>query len=141
MLSIPDSLPLDAAAPLLCAGITLYSPLKHWHAGPGKKVGVVGLGGLGHMGVKIARAIGAHVVMITTSPSKVADAHKLGAHEVIISTDKAQMKAASKSLDLIMNTVSASHDSTPISGCCGSMARRCCSACRRPTCRRRPSAA
>ena len=110
VLSIPDNLPLDAAAPLLCAGITLYSPLKHWHAGPGKRVGIVGLGGLGHMGVKIARAMGAHVVMITTSPSKAADAQKLGAHGVIISTDAAQMQAASKSLDLIMNTVSATHD-------------------------------
>ncbi|MEO8757374.1 MAG: NAD(P)-dependent alcohol dehydrogenase [Devosia sp.] len=110
VLNIPDDLPLDAAAPLLCAGITLYSPLKHWHAGPGKRVGIVGLGGLGHMGVKIARALGAHVVMITTSPSKAADAQRLGAHEVIISTDSAQMKAASKSLDLILNTVSATHD-------------------------------
>ena len=110
VLSIPDNLPLDAAAPLLCAGITLYSPLKHWGAGPGKRVGIIGLGGLGHMGVKIARALGAQVVMITTSPEKAADAQKLGAHEVIISTDAAQMKAASKTLDLLMNTVSAAHD-------------------------------
>ena len=110
VLSIPDKLPLDATAPLLCAGITLYSPLRHWHAGPGKRVGVIGLGGLGHMGVKLARAMGAHVTMITTSPSKAADAKKLGAHEVIISTDAAQMKAAGKSFDLLLNTVSASHD-------------------------------
>jgi uncharacterized zinc-type alcohol dehydrogenase-like protein len=110
VLSIPDALPMNAAAPLLCAGITLYSPLKHWHAGPGKRVGIIGLGGLGHMGVKLARAMGAHVVMITTSPEKAADAQKLGAHEVILSTDKAQMKAASKTLDLLMNTVSATHD-------------------------------
>jgi uncharacterized zinc-type alcohol dehydrogenase-like protein len=110
VLNIPDSLPLDATAPLLCAGITLYSPLMHWHAGPGKRVGVIGLGGLGHMGVKIARALGAHVVMITSSPEKAADAQKLGAHEVIISTDAMQMKAASKTLDLLMNTVSAAHD-------------------------------
>ena len=110
VLSIPDNLPLDAAAPLLCAGITLYSPLVHWGARAGKRVGVIGLGGLGHMGVKIARALGAHVVMITTSPDKAADAHKLGAHEVIISTDAAQMQAASKTLDLLMNTVSAAHD-------------------------------
>lgn len=110
VLSIPDNLPLDATAPLLCAGITLYSPLMHWGAGPSKRVGVIGLGGLGHMGVKIARALGAHVVMITTSPEKAADAQKLGAHEVIISTDAAQMKAASKTLDLLMNTVSATHD-------------------------------
>src|SRR3569833_54338 len=100
VLSIPDTLPMNAAAPLLCAGITLYSPLKHWKAGPGKRVGVIGLGGLGHMGVKLARAMGAHVVMITTSPQKAADALKLGAHEVILSTDKAQMKAAEKSLYL-----------------------------------------
>lgn len=110
VLNIPDNLPLDATAPLLCAGITLYSPLMHWHAGPGKRVGVIGLGGLGHMGVKIARALGAHVVMITTSPEKAADAQKLGAHEVIISTDQAQMKAARKTLDLLMNTVSAAND-------------------------------
>jgi uncharacterized zinc-type alcohol dehydrogenase-like protein len=110
VLSIPDNLPLDATAPLLCAGITLYSPLKHWHAGPGKRVGVIGLGGLGHMGVKLAHTMGAHVTMITTSPSKVADAKALGADEVIISTDAAQMKAASKTFDLLLNTVSASHD-------------------------------
>jgi len=110
VLTIPDALPLDAAAPLLCAGITLYSPLKHWGAGPGKRVGIIGLGGLGHMGVKLARAMGAQVVMITTSPEKAADAQKLGAHEVILSTDKAQMKAAEKTLDLLMNTVSAAHD-------------------------------
>ena len=110
VLSIPDNLPLDAAAPLLCAGITLYSPLMHWRAGPGRRVGIIGLGGLGHMGVKIARALGAHVVMITTSPEKATDAQKLGAHEVIVSTDAAQMKAASKTLDLLMNTVSAAHD-------------------------------
>ena len=110
VLTIPDALPLDAAAPLLCAGITLYSPLMHWHAGPGKKVGIVGLGGLGHMGVKIAHALGAHVTMITTSASKAADAKKLGADAVLISTDTAAMKAASRSLDLIMNTVSATHD-------------------------------
>jgi uncharacterized zinc-type alcohol dehydrogenase-like protein len=110
VLTIPAALPLDAAAPLLCAGITLYSPLKHWGAGPGKRVGIIGLGGLGHMGVKLARAMGTHVVMITTSPEKAADAHKLGAHEVILSTDKAQMQAAEKSLDLLMNTVSAAHD-------------------------------
>src|SRR3569623_315429 len=110
VLSIPEALPMNAAAPLLCAGITLYSPLKHWHAGPGKRVGIIGLGGLGHMGVKLARAMGAHVVMITTSPQKAADAQKLGAHEVILSTDKAQMKAAEKSLDLLMYTVSATHD-------------------------------
>ena len=109
-LRMPDNLPLDAAAPLLCAGITLYSPLVHWKAGPGKVVGIIGLGGLGHMGVKIARALGAHVVMLTTSPEKARDAEKLGAHEVIISTDQAQMKARQKTFDLLLNTVSASHD-------------------------------
>lgn len=110
VLRMPGNLPLDAAAPLLCAGITLYSPLMHWKAGPGKVVGIIGLGGLGHMGVKIARALGAHVVMLTTSPEKARDAEKLGAHEVIISTDKAQMKARQKTFDLLLNTVSASHD-------------------------------
>ena len=110
VLAIPESLPLDATAPLLCAGITLYSPLRHWGAGTGKKVGIVGLGGLGHMGVKIARAMGAHVVMITSSASKIADAERLGAHEVILSSDPAQMRAAAKSLDLIMNTIAAAHD-------------------------------
>jgi alcohol dehydrogenase (NADP+) len=110
VLSIPANLPLDAAAPLLCAGITLYSPLKHWKAGPGRRVGIIGLGGLGHMGVKLARAMGAHVVMITTSPEKARDAERLGAHEVIVSTDAAQMKAAHKSIDLLLNTVSATHD-------------------------------
>ena len=87
VLRITKGRPLAESAPLLCAGITLYSPLKRWHAGPGKKVGIIGLGGLGHVGVKIARAMGAHVTMITTSPTKAADAQKLGAHEVIISTD------------------------------------------------------
>jgi alcohol dehydrogenase (NADP+) len=110
VLSIPDSISLEAAAPLLCAGITLYSPLVHWKAGPGMRVGVVGIGGLGHMGVKIARALGAHVTAITTSPGKAAEASRLGAHEVIVSTDAAQMKAARKSLDLIMNTLGITHD-------------------------------
>ena len=110
VLSIADNLPFDATAPLLCAGITLWSPLRKWNAGPGRKVGIVGLGGLGHMGVKLARALGAHVVMFTTSPSKAADAHKLGAHEVVVSTDPAQMAAHAKTFDLILNTVSATHD-------------------------------
>jgi uncharacterized zinc-type alcohol dehydrogenase-like protein len=110
VLRIPDGLPLNAAAPLLCAGITTYSPLMHWKAGPGKKVGIVGLGGLGHMGVKIAKALGAHVAMITTSPEKAIDAQKLGAHEVILSTDAAQMAAAEKTIDLLINTVAATHD-------------------------------
>ncbi|WP_193073884.1 NAD(P)-dependent alcohol dehydrogenase [Pseudomonas sp. FME51] len=101
---------LAAVAPLLCAGITTYSPLRHWSVGPGQKVGVVGLGGLGHMGVKIARAMGAQVVLITTSPDKSADGLRLGAEEVIISTDPQQMAAARNSLDFILNTVAAPHD-------------------------------
>lgn len=107
---IPSNLDPAAVAPLLCAGITTYSPLRHWGVGPGKKVGVVGLGGLGHMGVKFARALGAHVVMFTTSASKAADAEKLGAHEVVISTEKGQMSAHRSSFDFILNTVSANHD-------------------------------
>lgn len=100
---------LAAVAPLLCAGITTYSPLRHWHAGPGKKVGVVGIGGLGHMGLKIAHAMGAHVVAFTTSVGKRQDALDLGADEVAISTDKAQMRAHAGSFDLILDTVAASH--------------------------------
>ncbi len=101
---------LAAVAPLLCAGITTWSPLRHWKVGPGQKVGVVGIGGLGHMGIKLARALGAEVVAFTTSPSKVEDAKKLGAHDVIVSTDKAQMKAHRGSFDFILNTVAAPHD-------------------------------
>ncbi len=107
---IPEQLDLAAAAPLLCAGITTYSPLRHWKAGPGMRVGVVGLGGLGHMAVKFARAFGAHVVLFTTSPRKVADALKLGAHEVVVSTDPESMKQRARSLDLIIDAVSAEHD-------------------------------
>ena len=88
VLRMPTNLNLAAAAPLLCAGITTYSPLRHWKVGPGQKVGIVGLGGLGHMGVKFARAFGAQVVLFTTSPSKVADGKRLGAHEVVISKDE-----------------------------------------------------
>ena len=110
VLRIPDSLPLDAAAPLLCAGITTWSPLRHWNAGPGKKVGIVGIGGLGHMGVKIADALGAHVVAFTTSESKREEARKLGADEVVNSKDAAQMKAHAGSFDFILNTVAASHN-------------------------------
>ncbi|HEY1610542.1 MAG TPA: NAD(P)-dependent alcohol dehydrogenase, partial [Paraburkholderia sp.] len=113
VLSIPDNLDAAAAAPLLCAGITTYSPLRTWGAGPGKKVGIVGLGGLGHMGVKIAAAMGAHVVLFTTSPSKIEDAKRLGAHEVVISKDEEQMAAHANSFDLIVNTVAAQHDLNP----------------------------
>jgi uncharacterized zinc-type alcohol dehydrogenase-like protein len=106
---VPANLDPAAAAPLLCAGITTWSPLKHWKAGPGKKVGIVGLGGLGHMGVKFARALGAHTVLFTTSPSKVADGLRLGAHEVVISKDEAAMAKHASSFDLIIDTVSADH--------------------------------
>jgi uncharacterized zinc-type alcohol dehydrogenase-like protein len=110
VLRMPANLNLAAAAPLLCAGITTYSPLRHWKVGPGHKVGIVGLGGLGHMGVKFARAFGAHVVLFTTSPNKAADALRLGAHEVVVSTDEKQMAAHAGSFDFILDTVSALHD-------------------------------
>ena len=105
-----DEADLAAVAPLLCAGITTYSPLKHWKVGPGQKVGIVGLGGLGHMGVKIAAAMGAHVVVFTTSPDKREDALRLGAHDVVVSRDAAEMKAHRGSFDFILNTVAAPHD-------------------------------
>jgi uncharacterized zinc-type alcohol dehydrogenase-like protein len=100
---------LAAVAPLLCAGITTWSPLRHWKVGPGMKVGIVGIGGLGHMGVKLAHALGAHVVAFTTSESKRQDALKLGADEVVVSRDQAQMDAHVNSFDFILNTVAASH--------------------------------
>ena len=100
---------LAAVAPLLCAGITTYSPLRHWKAGPGKKVGIVGIGGLGHMGIKIAHAMGARVVAFTTSENKRQDALDLGADEVVISKDRGQMRAQAGSFDLILDTVAASH--------------------------------
>ena len=101
---------LAAVAPLLCAGITTYSPLRHWNVGPGKKVGIVGIGGLGHMGIKIAHAMGARVVAFTTSESKRQEAHDLGADEVVISRDAGQMKAQRNSFDFILDTVAAGHD-------------------------------
>jgi uncharacterized zinc-type alcohol dehydrogenase-like protein len=110
VLHMPANLDPAAAAPLLCAGITTYSPLRHWEVGPGQKVGIVGLGGLGHMGVKFARAFGAHVVLFTTSPGKAEDAKRLGAHEVVISRDEAQMEAHANSFDFILNTVAAPHN-------------------------------
>jgi uncharacterized zinc-type alcohol dehydrogenase-like protein len=97
-------------APLLCAGITTYSPLRQYNVGEGTKVAVVGLGGLGHMGVKLAAAMGAHVTMITTTPEKGEDARKLGAHDVIVSTDKDAMKAAATRFDFILNTIPVSHE-------------------------------
>ncbi|HHW4671507.1 NAD(P)-dependent alcohol dehydrogenase [Xylella fastidiosa subsp. multiplex] len=104
---------LAAVAPLLCAGITTYSPLRHWNAGPGKKVGIVGIGGLGHMGIKLAHAMGAYVVAFTTSESKRQDAKALGADEVVVSRDEERMAAHVKSFDLILNTVAASHSLDP----------------------------
>ncbi|EPK6500544.1 TPA: NAD(P)-dependent alcohol dehydrogenase [Klebsiella aerogenes] len=101
---------LAAVAPLLCAGITTYSPLRHWHAGPGKKVGVVGIGGLGHMGIKLAHAMGAHVVAFTTSESKRDAARALGADEVVVSRNEDEMAAHAKSFDFILNTVAAPHN-------------------------------
>ena len=110
VLSIPDALPLDKAAPLLCAGITTYSPLKEWNVGPGSKVAVIGLGGLGHMAVKLAAAMGAEVTVLSTSDRKKADAERMGASHFLINKDKAAMKAAAESFDLIINTVSATHE-------------------------------
>jgi alcohol dehydrogenase (NADP+) len=109
-LKVPSNLDLAATAPLLCAGITTYSPLRHWNVGPGMKVGIVGLGGLGHMAVKFARAFGAHVVLFTTSASKVQDGLRLGAHEVVVSTDEGAMNKHGASLDFVLDCVSADHD-------------------------------
>lgn len=110
VLKVPAGMDLAATAPLLCAGITTYSPLRHWKVGPGQKVGIVGLGGLGHMGVKFARAFGAHVVLFTTSPNKIADGLRLGAHEVVVSKDAEAMKKHTGSFNFILNAVSAQHD-------------------------------
>jgi uncharacterized zinc-type alcohol dehydrogenase-like protein len=107
---IPSNLDLAAAAPLLCAGITTYSPLRHWGVTKGKKVGIVGLGGLGHMGVKFAHALGAHTVVFTTSPNKVEDALRLGADEVVISRNAEEMKKHVGTFDFILDAVSADHD-------------------------------
>jgi len=110
VLRIPDNLDLAGAAPLLCAGITTYSPMRHWGVGEGKKVGVVGLGGLGHMAVKFARAFGAHVVVFTTSESKKEDALRLGAHEVVLSRNADEMEKHAGSFDFILDAVAAQHD-------------------------------
>jgi uncharacterized zinc-type alcohol dehydrogenase-like protein len=110
VLQMPEFKDLAAAAPLLCAGITVYSPLKHWQAGPGKKVGILGVGGLGHVAIKIAKAMGAHVTVFTTSASKVEDAKRLGADEAVLSSDAAQMAAYNRKLQFIIDTVSAKHD-------------------------------
>ena len=110
VLKVPSNLDLAAAAPLLCAGITTYSPMRHWGVSKGKKVGIVGLGGLGHMGVKFAHALGAHTVVFTTSPSKKDDAIRLGADEVVISRDANEMAKHVQSFDFILDAVSADHD-------------------------------
>ncbi|MDP1876795.1 MAG: NAD(P)-dependent alcohol dehydrogenase [Actinomycetota bacterium] len=113
VLRIPENLPLDASAPLLCAGITLYDPLKRWKVGPGTRIGVMGLGGLGHMGVKLAVAMGAEVTVVSHSPGKEEDALRLGAHAFLLSSDRAAMKSARNSLHLIANTVAADIDLNP----------------------------
>lgn len=113
VLKVSDKANLAGTAPLLCAGITTYSPLRHWKVGKGQKVGIVGLGGLGHMGVKIAHALGAHVVLFTTSPNKTADAKRLGADEVVISKNPDEMLRHAASFHFILDTVSAEHDLNP----------------------------
>lgn len=113
VVKIPRGLELTGVAPLLCAGITTYSPLRHWNVGQGQKVGVIGLGGLGHMGVKFAHALGAHVVMITTSPAKGRDAIRLGADEVLVSTDPAAMAAQAGTFHFLLNTIPIGHDLNP----------------------------
>ncbi len=110
VLNVSDKLPLAAVAPLLCAGITTYSPLRHWKVGKGHKVAVVGLGGLGHMAVKFAASFGADVTMLSTSPEKEADARKLGAHHFALTKDPAQLQALAGAFDFIIDTVSAEHD-------------------------------
>ncbi|MEP6848489.1 MAG: NAD(P)-dependent alcohol dehydrogenase [Acidobacteriota bacterium] len=110
VLRIPENLDLAATAPLLCAGITTYSPLKHWNVGPGKKVGIVGLGGLGHMGVKFSHALGAKTIVFTTSPGKKDDALSLGADEVVVSTNPDEMAKHAFTFDFILDCVSAKHD-------------------------------
>jgi len=110
VLRVRKELDLVASAPLLCAGITTYSPLRHWKIGQGQKVGIVGLGGLGHMGVKFANAFGAEVTLFTTSPGKAADAKRFGAHDIVLSKDEDAMKARGSTFDFILDTVSAKHD-------------------------------
>jgi uncharacterized zinc-type alcohol dehydrogenase-like protein len=109
VLKMDGTADLAASAPILCAGITVYSPLKHWNTGPGKKVGIIGIGGLGHMAIKIAKAMGSHVTVFTTSSKKFSDARALGADEAVLSTDAEQMKTQ-KGFDMILDTVSAKHD-------------------------------
>lgn len=113
VLKVPENLDLAGAAPLLCAGITMWSPLKHWKVGKGTSLGIIGLGGLGHMGVKLGAALGAEVTMITTSEEKCRDATKLGAHHVLLSKDPTAMKKALNSFDVIINTIPVGHDMNP----------------------------
>jgi uncharacterized zinc-type alcohol dehydrogenase-like protein len=113
VLNVPEKLDIKGVPPLLCAGITTWSPLRQWNVQKGDKVGVVGLGGLGHMGIKFAHALGAHVVMITTSPSKSEDAERLGADEVLVSKNEEDMKKHANSFDFILNTVPVGHDVNP----------------------------
>lgn len=113
VLRIPDGLDLAGAAPLLCAGITTWSPLRHWQAGPGRRVGVVGLGGLGHMALKLGKALGAELTLFTRSPGKEADARRLGADHIVLSSDAAQMKSVRNTFDLIIDTVPYEHDLNP----------------------------
>ena len=113
VLKMPEGMDLKGAAPLLCAGITTWSPLRHWNVGKGSKVGVIGLGGLGHMALKLANAMGAEVTLFTRSASKEADARRLGAHNIVLSTDDAQMSSVSNQFDLIIDTVPYDHDINP----------------------------
>jgi uncharacterized zinc-type alcohol dehydrogenase-like protein len=116
VLTLPDGLDPERAGPLLCAGITTWSPLRHWGAGPGKKVAVAGLGGLGHMAVKLAVALGAEVTVVTTSPAKTGDALALGAHDVLISTNGDAMAAAKGRFDIVIDTIPVGHDVAPYLG-------------------------
>jgi uncharacterized zinc-type alcohol dehydrogenase-like protein len=113
VVKVPATMDLKAVAPLFCAGITTYSPLRHWKVGPGQRVGVVGLGGLGHLGVKFAKALGAEVTVITSSPGKEQDARRLGADDVLLSTDRAHLARARRSFALLLNTIPVAHDMTP----------------------------
>lgn len=116
VLTMPDGLDMERAAPLLCAGITTWSPLRHWNAGPGKRVAVAGLGGLGHMAVKLTVALGADVTVVTTSASKADAAKSLGAHDVLLSTDDAAMAQARNRFDIVIDTIPVAHDVAPYLG-------------------------
>ena len=113
MLKVPENLDTKAVPPILCAGITTWSPLRHWNIGKGSKVAVIGLGGLGHMAIKLAHALGAEVTLFSRSPGKTADAKRLGAHNVVISTDAAQMQSVANQFELIIDTVPYAHDVNP----------------------------